>query len=94
MSAQDWIYWTNWQKEIKCDACWAFYFFFFCNKLNKFNKTGAQMLDSHMTIFTFSKQAFNESLDFCNRSYSHEKHKFDWQLPSSLEHAIRFEPPI
>ena len=39
-------------------------------------------------IFTFSKQAFNESLDFCNRSLPHEWHKFDWQLPSSLVHAI------
>ena len=34
---------------------------------------------------TFSKQAFNESLDFfCNLSLPHESHKFDSQLPSSL----------
>ena len=42
-------------------------------------------------IFTFSKQSFNKSLDFCNRSLPHVLHKFDWQLPSSLARAIRFE---
>ena len=42
-------------------------------------------------IFTFSIQTFNESLDFCNRSWTHELHKFDWQLPSSLAHAIGFK---
>ena len=42
-------------------------------------------------IFTFLKQSFNESLDFCNRSQPHELHKFDLQLPSSLARAIRFE---
>ena len=30
-----------------------------------------------MSIFTFSKQSLNESLDFCNRSQPHELHKFD-----------------
>ena len=25
----------------------------------------------HCGVFTFSKQAFNESLDFCNRPYPH-----------------------
>ena len=28
-------------------------------------------------IFTFSKQALIESLDFCNRSYPHERYTFD-----------------
>ena len=42
-------------------------------------------------IFTFLKQSFNDSLDFCNRSYPHELHRFDWQLPSSLARAIRPE---
>ena len=45
----------------------------------------------HFHIFTFSKQSFIESIDFCNRSYPHKLHKFDWQLPSSLACAIRFE---
>ena len=36
----------------------------------------------HEFIFTFSKQSFNEFLDFCNRSWPHELHKFDLQLPS------------
>ena len=31
----------------------------------------------YFIIFTFSKQSLNESLDFCNRSYPHELHKFD-----------------
>ena len=42
-------------------------------------------------IFTFSKQAFNESLDFCNRSKPHELQQIDQQLPSSLARAIPFE---
>ena len=29
----------------------------------------------HAVIFTFLKQSFNESLDFCNRSYPHEFQK-------------------
>ena len=41
-----------------------------------------------------SKQAFKESLDFCNRSYPHERQKFDRQLQSSLVRAIRLEPRI
>ena len=45
----------------------------------------------HCFIFTFSQQAFDESLDFCYRSRSHEWLKIDWQLPSSLARAIRFE---
>ena len=39
-----------------------------------------------MSIFTFSKQSFNES--FCNRSELHELHQFDLQLPSSLAGTI------
>ena len=31
----------------------------------------------YFLILTFSKQAFNESLDFCNRSQPHETHKYD-----------------
>ena len=41
-------------------------------------------------ILTFPKQAFNESR-FCNHSLPHERHKFNWQLPNSLAHAIHFE---
>ena len=46
------------------------------------------------TIFTFSKQSLNESIDFCNRSLPPEWHKFDLQLASSLDHAIGFEHRI
>ena len=42
-------------------------------------------------IFTYSKRSLNESLDFCNRSYPHELHKFDWQLSSSRACTIRFD---
>ena len=45
-------------------------------------------------IFTFSKQSFNKPLDFCNRSWPHEWHKFDWQLPSSIARALGFEHQI
>ena len=38
----------------------------------------------NVTVLTFSKQSLNESLDFCNRSYPHELHKFDWQLQAHL----------
>ena len=31
----------------------------------------------HFIIFTFSKQALNESLDFCNCSQPNERHKYD-----------------
>ena len=41
-------------------------------------------------ILTFLKQAFNVYLDFRNRSKSHERHTFDWQLPSSHARALRF----
>ena len=33
--------------------------------------------NTDLDIFTFSKQSLNESVDFCNRSWSHELHKFD-----------------
>ena len=39
--------------------------------------------DDHMFIFTFSKQAFNESLDFCNRSLPHERYKI-WLTAAKL----------
>ena len=48
----------------------------------------------HIYIFTFSKQALNESLDFCNSHSLMNDPKFDWQLPSSLAHAIRLEHQI
>ena len=40
-----------------------------------------------MLIFTFSNQAFNESLDLCNRLQPRERHTFDLQLPSSIASA-------
>ena len=34
---------------------------------------GLKCLPIYFYIFPFSKQAFNESLEFCNRSQSHER---------------------
>ena len=52
-------------------------------------KTKRELNDNF--IFTFSKQSFDESLDFCNLSLPPVFHKFDSQLPSSLARAVRFE---
>ena len=41
----------------------------------KTNRVQSRQQSLYNTIFTFSKQAFNESLDFCNHSYPHESHK-------------------
>ena len=59
--------------------------------LTKGHNSGNIIPNSFNYIVTFSKQAFNESLEFCNHSSPHELHKFDRQLPSSLARAIRFE---
>ena len=34
----------------------------------------------HFKMFTFSKQAYNELLDFSNLSKPHGQQKYDWQL--------------
>ena len=38
------------------------------HKANKNGHTRREVSFCHSTIFTFSKQDFNDSLDFCNRS--------------------------
>ena len=45
----------------------------------------------HVKIFTFSKQAFNVSLEFATVHSLINHTKFDRQLPSSLARAIRFK---
>ena len=47
-------------------------------------------MSAYVLIFTFSKQAFDESLGFYSRSKPHERYKYDWQLPRSLSCAIHF----